>query len=98
MEISIVYPTKFNNSCEIETIIVKTNTMCKKFITILMLKQLIVVKSNEIFVLQAKALLALHVYGRQYLHAGTAAVCEPALFLSRAHTVYLTLWDGQIGM
>ena len=42
--------------------------------------------------LQAKALLALHVYGRQYLHAGTAAVCEPALSLSRAHTVYLTLW------
>ena len=52
MEISIVYPTKFNKRCEIETIIVKTNTMCKKFITILMLKQLIVVKSNEIFVLQ----------------------------------------------
>ena len=42
--------------------------------------------------LQAKAVLALHVYGRQYLHAGTAAVCEPALSLSRAHTVYLTLW------
>ena len=42
--------------------------------------------------LQAKALLALHVYGRQYLHAGTAAVREPALSLSRAHAVYLTLW------
>ena len=52
MEIPIVYPTKFNNRCEIETIIVKTNIMCKEFITILMLKQLIVVKSNEIFVLQ----------------------------------------------
>ena len=46
--------------------------------------------------LQAKALLALHVYGRQYLHAGTAAVCEPALSLSRAHTVYLTLCPGEI--
>ena len=46
--------------------------------------------------LQAKALLALHVYGRQYLHAGTAAVREPALSLSRAHTVYLTLWSISI--
>ena len=52
MEISVVYPTKFNNRCEIETIFVKTNIMCKKFITILMLKQLILVKTNEIFVLQ----------------------------------------------
>ena len=52
MEIPIFYPTKFNNRCEIETIIVKTNIMCKEFITIQMLKQLIVVKSNEIFVLQ----------------------------------------------
>ena len=31
MEIPIVYPTKFNNRCEIETIIVKTNIMRKEF-------------------------------------------------------------------
>ena len=43
--------------------------------------------------LQAKAPLALHVYGRQYLHAGTAAVCEPALSLLHT-TVANFLYDG----
>ena len=38
--------------CENKTIVVKTNNMCKNTIMIYMLKQLIDVKSNKIFVLQ----------------------------------------------
>ena len=38
--------------CENKTIVVKTNNICKKFIMIYMLKQLIDVKSKKIFVLQ----------------------------------------------
>ena len=58
-----------------------------------MLKQLIDVKSNKIFVLQTagKGTSCPACVWQTDLHTGTAAVCEPALYLSRAHTVYLTL-------
>ena len=58
-----------------------------------MLKQLSDMKSNKISVLQTagKALLALHVYGRHCLHAGTAVVCEPALsLLHTTAAIYLS--------
>ena len=42
--------------------------------------------------LQAKALLALHVYGLHCLHAGTAVVCEPALSLLHT-TAAIYLYD-----
>ena len=59
-----------------------------------MLKQLIDVKSNKIFALQTagKGISCPACVWQTDLHTGTAAVCEPALSLSRAHTVYLTLW------
>ena len=60
------------------------------------MKQLIDMKSNEIFVLQTagKGTSCPACVWQTVLHAGTAVhtadVCEPALSLSRAH-VYLTL-------
>ena len=65
-----------------------------------MLKQLIDEKSNEIFVLQTagKGTSCPACVWQTVLHAGTAVHTadkwQPVLSLSRAHTVYLTLWSG----
>ena len=69
--------------CENKTIVVKTNNICKMFIMIYMLKQLIDVKSNNIFVLQTagKGTSCPACVWQTDLHTGTAAVCEPALSL-----------------
>ena len=89
MKLSVVYPTKFNNRCEIETIIVKTDIMCKKFITILMLKQLILVKSNEIFVLQTagKGTSCMCMADSTSMQAQQQCVSQHSLFLG--HTQYI---------
>ena len=82
--------------CENKTIVVKTNNMCKKFIMIYMLKQLIDVKSNKIFVLQTagKGTSCPACVWQTDLHTGTQAHTadkwQPAI--SRfAHTSYLNL-------
>ena len=82
---------------ENKTIVVKTNNMCKKFIMIYMLKQLIDVKSNKIFVLQTvgKGTYCPACVWQTDLHTGTQAHTadkwQPAI--SRfALTSYLNLW------
>ena len=84
--------------CENKTIFVKTNNMCKKFIMIYMLKQLIDLKSNKIFVLQTagKGTSCPACVWWTDLHTGTQAHTadkwQPAT--SRfAHTSYLNLWS-----
>ena len=56
-----------------------------------MLKQLIDVKSNKIFVLQTvgKGTSCPAYVWQTDLHTGTAAVCEPALSLLRTTAIYL---------
>ena len=82
---------------ENKTIVVKTNNMCKKFIMIYMLKQLIDVKSYKIFVLQTvgKGTYCPAGVWQTDLHTGTqvhtADKWQPAI--SRfAHMSYLNLW------
>ena len=62
-----------------------------------MLKQLIDVKSNKIFVLQTagKGTSCPACVWQTDLHTGTTAVCEPALSFTH-DSCYLSLWDETI--
>ena len=86
--------------CENKTIVVKTNNMFKKFIMIYMLKQLIDVNCNKIFVWQTagKGTSCPASVWQTDLHTGTqvhtADKWQPAI--SRfGHTSYLNLCWGE---